>query len=920
MKRRYHIFNILSCYIKFIIYFLLFINLFTNLPLYVNAQDIQQLADWEKLYQHNLYNATIFQINNLSDISPDLKNYVIGTCYYFIGNYDLAEYYLKQVSTHLFKYKHDPVAFYLGIIYFFKNDFLISATYFNEISSNYDSLIEAGKFIYYFSLALIEIGKQDLALKFLKIGLESNYDFYKQYYSFTIAKIYFNLQDYSKAASEFENFLYLYSDSSLADDTLYYLGKSYYYLKDFKNAKKAFSSIINLYRSSEYYYSSLFYLGQITGNKIYLEEIISKNQSFDLIDYVYYYLAKLYYEEGSNDKAYQYFTQSFNKTNNQLLKYNCIVFLIKIKGDIPISYLEKLNTNQRKPILEYILSNYFYFKQYDKIFEYEKSAFSNEILTDPVTLSILGKTYLETQNIGKALNFFLEALKFNPLDYKLYFFIGYCYYKLEDYENAQKLFNKVISENNIEPYYGYYSYLYLGILELKKGNYKSSSTFFEQILLKYPTFKSIGEVYYFMSIVYYNLRDFRKALSAIEFAYASNVLGKMRLAIISQYTIIMMRFDLDKTQQLFEEYENLNDDKGSIYALAIKVAEYFFSLNKYELSLYFYNKALKYSEQQNQKLDITLQLVSIYYNTQKYDTAFSILQDLINQNIEYRKKDILFYYFNVAIQNKNLDASNLLLKLGNQQIKDYSNFIIQFLIIFKEKNQFDEAISYIDKLLNNFNDLDLPIKYELMLNKALILMEENKIEQAFNQFQIIYQIFNDKQKDLELYLVDCAIKIKNYDFLIQKIPVLFSYNDQILDTNSFYLILKLYFIGKIDEQFIKELNEKNLINQDDIRFTIFFIYLNNKLNLKKQQELFKPYLTSKNSSTTYWARFFYSIALYESKDYKNSKLLLESLIQFSDDMQKELIYYFLSLIENQERKEKKYWDLLIKEYPFSLFI
>ncbi|MCR4421106.1 MAG: tetratricopeptide repeat protein [Spirochaetales bacterium] len=916
MKRQYHTFNILNCFIKLLVFFLAFINI----SLYTNAQDFDQLADWEKLYLHNLYNATIFQINNIQDISSDLKNYVIGTCYYFIGDYDLAEYYLKQVSTHLFKYKHDPVAFYLGIIYFFKNDFLISATYFNEISANYDSLIEAGKFIYYFSLALIEIGKQDLALKFLKIGLESNYDFYKQYYSFTIAKIYYNLQDYLKAASEFENFLYLYSDSSLADDTLYYLGKSYYNLKDFKNAKKAFSSIINLYRNSEYYYSSLFYLGQITGNKIYLEEIILKNQSFDLIDYVYYYLAKLYYEENQNDKAYQYFTQSFIKTKNQLLKYNCIVYIIKIKGDIPISYLEELNPNQRKPILQYILSNYFYFKQYDKILEYEKSAFSKEILSDPVTLGILGKTYLETQDISKALNFFLEALKYNPLDYKLYFFIGYCYYRLEDYENAQKLFNKVILENGIEPYYGYYSYLYLGILELKKGNYKNSSSFFEQILLKYPTFKSIGEVYYFMSIVYYNLKDFRKALSAIEFAYASNILGKMRLAIISQYAIVMMRFDLEKTQQLFNEYENVSDNNSSIYSLAIKIAEYYFSLNKYDLSLYFYDKALKYCEQQYQKLDITLQLISIYYNTQKYETAFLILKDLVDQDIDYRKKDILFYYFNVAIQMKNLEAASLILKLNNLQIKDYSNFIIQFLSIFKEKNQFNEAVSFIDKLLNNFNDLDSYIKYELMLNKALILMEMNKVDQAFDQFQKIYQLFDDKQKDLEPYLIDCAIKIKYYDFLIQKIPVLFSYNDQILDTNSFYLILKLYFIGKIDEQFIKGLNEKNLIKQDDIRFTIFFIYINNKLNIKKQQELLKPYLTSKNSTTTYWARLFYSIALFESKDYKNSKLLLESLIQFSDDMQKELIYYFLYLIENQEGKEKKYWDILIKEYPFSLFI
>ncbi|MEJ5272964.1 MAG: tetratricopeptide repeat protein [Spirochaetota bacterium] len=900
------------------IFYLIFVLISFSYNIY--AQDIPQISGWEKLYDHKLYNATIFQIKNVNNISLDLKNYVIGTCYYFIGNYELAEFYLKQVSSHLFSYKNDPVAFYLGIIFFFKNDYLISATYFNELSTIYDSLIEAGKYIYYFSLSLIEIGKQDLAIKFLKIGLDSNYEYYKQYYSFTIAKIYYNLQDYFKAANEFENFLFNFSDSSLVDDTLYYLGKSYYYLKDYKNAKKAFSSIINLYRSSEYYYSALYYLGQITGNKVYLEQIISKNPNFNLIDYVYFYLAKLYFEDTEYEKAYQYFNEAFFKTKDQTLKYNCIVYILKIKGDISISYLEELNPQQRKPILEFILSNYFYFKQYEKIFNLEKSIFASEIMTNHTTLTILGKTYLEINKIENSLKYFLEALKYSPADYRLYFFIGYCYYKLEDYENSQKLFNKVLLENNLEPYYGYYSYLYLGILELKKGNFKTSSQYFEQIILKYPTFKSIGEVYYFLSIAYYNLRDYKKAVSAIEFAYASNVLGKLRLAVISQYAVIAMRFDLNKTRQLFEEYESVSEDNDSIYSLAIKIAEYLFSLNKYDEAKYYYDKALLFSEDENKKIDITLQIISIYYNTQKYEIAFSNLEELLNKNVKYRINDILFFYFNVSIQLKNLNAANILLSLSEEQIKGYSDFIIQFLNIFKEKKQYNSAIDYIDNILTKFTNLDNLLVYEIMLNKASLLMDDNKVSLAFDQYLLIYEKFSDKKKDLELYLIDSAIKMKKYEFLIEKIPVLFSYNDEILTTNAFYLLLKLYFVGKVDDKFINEIIEKYTLKDNDIRFLLFTIYLNNKTNIKKQMEQLKPYLTSKNTTTTYWARFFYSIAMYDSKDYKNSKLLFESLISFSDDMQKEIIYYFLSLIEKLEGKENKYWNLFIKEYPFSLFI
>lgn len=916
MKEQFHIVKPIKKYLLFT-FFIIFIPFFSN---FVNAQEIYEISSWDKLYQHGLYNATIFQINKTEGVQSDLKNYVLGTCYYFIGKYDLAEFYLKKVSSHFFRYKHDPVAYYLGIISFFNNNFLISATYFNEISSNYDKLEESGKFIYYFSLALIEIGKPDIALKFLQIGLDSNYEFYKQYYSFTIAKIYYNLQDYSKAASEFEKFLFLYSDSSLADDTLYYMGKSYYNLNDFKNAKRAFSSIISLFRTSEYYYSSLYYLGQITGNKIYLEEIILKNPSFNLIDYVYYFLAKLYYEEGQSDKAYIYFNEAFFKTENQLLKYNCIVYIIKIKGDISISYLEQLNSNQRKPILEFLLSNYFYFKQFEKIFNLEKSIFSQEINSSSSMLAIIGKTYLETQNVKKSLEIFLEALKLNPIDYKLYFFIGYCYYKLEEYDNAQKLFNKVILEINIEPYYGYYSYLYLGILELKKGNYKNSQQYFEQILLKYPTYKTIGEVYYFISIVFYNLHDYRKALSAIEFAYASNILGNLRLAIIYQYTLVMMRFDSTKTMQLFNEFENISEDNKQVSSLSLKLAEYYFSLSKYEVAKSFYDKALIYTEDEKNKIDIILQILTIYYNTQKFEQAFVELKELVKSQNSYRKKDILFLFFNTAIQLKNLEAADLLLSLDNEQLAIFNNFIFQFLNFYKEKKMYNDALNYINNMMKKIEGSNNIIEYDLLLNKAQIFTDMNELEKAFEQYQKMYEKYFEKRKDIEYFIVDCALKLKNIQFLINKIPVLLGYDDENLRNYGFYVTLKLYLLGKIDDKYIFNLNNQNFFRQDDIKFIIFSLYLSNKMNLKKQTESLKQYLSSKNPDTAYWARFFYALALFDAKDLKNSRLLAESILSYSNDFQKEFVYYLLSMIENIEGKEKKYWELLLKEYPSSLFL
>lgn len=914
MKDLFHInkFAILLLFFSFV--FILFFSIPSS------AQDFYEIANWEKLYSHNLYTATIFQINKVTDIPDDLKNYVLGTCYYYIGKYELAETFFKKVSSTLFRYKHDPVSFYLGIIAFLKNDFLVSATYFNEIAGIYNELEESGKFLYYFSLALIEIGKTDLALKYLNIGIESEYQFYKQYYSFTIAKIYYNLHDFNKASVEFEKFLFLYSDSTLADDTLYYLGKSYYYLKDYKSAKRSFSSIINLYRNSEYYYSSLYYLGQITGNKIYFEEIILKNPGFNLIDYVLYYLAKIYYSDNMYEKAFDYFLEAFNRTENQSLKYNCIIFMIKIKGDISSSFLQKLNEEQRKPILEYILSNYFYFNQLDKIFKYEKSIFYNEILSNYKTLIVLAKAYLKIDDYKKSLNLFLDALKLNPADYKLYFFIGYCYYKLSDFENAFKMFNKVIIESNIELYYGYYSYLYLGIIELKQNNFKNSQQYFEQIILKYPTYKTIGETYYFLSIVFYNLKDYHKSLSAIEFSYSSNISGMMRLAVIYQYAIVSMRFDFVKTEELFNEYKNLSEDKKQIFLLAIKIAEYSFSLGKYDSAKFYYEKALLYTEDNKEKIDLLIQLATIDYNTKDYTTAYLKMLELINDKIEYRYKDILFLFFNCAIQLKKFDAAKYILNINPEIFNDFNNFFIQFINIYKEQSLYGDAIKFIDTIIEKYSNIDNSIKYNLLLNKALIYFEQNNYEFALKEFQDLYQQFPEKQRDLELYIIDCSLRYKDFELLISKIPVLLKYNDENLYNNAFYLILKLYFMGKIEQNFIKELIDSDLLKAEDFKVSILLLYIENKGKLKDFTQNIKEYLSSKNSENAYWSRFFYSIALLDAKNFKNSRLILESLINVSDYFQKEFLYYFLYLIEKTEGKEKKYWESLSKDYPFSIFL
>lgn len=905
-----------------------FVNLFTlffvlasffiSIPIF--AKETDGIPDWTALYQHKFYSAVIFQLEKDFTIEKDLKNYVLGTSYFFLSEYNEAKIYLQSIKSSNFKFINDPVGYYLGMIYFFEKNYAKSVSYFNEISADYDNLIEKDKFFYYFGLALNEVGKYDLALKYLKIGLESEYENFKPYYSFTIGKIYYNLADFSNAVAEFEKFLYKYVDSTLIDDTLYYLGKSYYALNDLKNAKRAFSSIYNLYKTSEYFSSSIYYLGLITGNKIYFEEIISKYPNFEKIDYAYYYLAKIQFDEKDNDGSYKNFSKCFDISNNQDLIYNCIVYMIKIKGDIPIFYLERLNEQQRKVILEYLLNSYLYFNQREKIKNLENSIYIDEINRNSATLFIFGKFYLRENNIEKSLSYFSKALALNPVDYRILFFNAYCYLQLGNLEFAQKLFEKVLYEKNLEAYYGYYSYLYLGTIEIKKQSYKTAIYYFEQIILKYPTYPSLGEVYYFLSVSYYNIHDYNKSLKAIELAYKSPVYGKYRLAFLRHYSIVLLRFDLAKSLSIFEEYVSCEENKSEIYQLAMKLADYSFTDYKYDYAMILYKYASKFAETNKQVIDSNIQIIMIYYNQKNYDKAYENIKSILSDSLSYRKKDILFVFFSVAIQLEDETAAQYFNQLNEGEIKDFSNFIFPFITIFQKKGKYEEALNFIDFVLDKTKD-NPSLNLEILSQKAYLLKILAKNDEAFALYEsLLEQANEDKKVEIELQLIELATKLKNYEYLSSQIEPLLNYNDTNLDSSAFYLLLKLFLKQKIDKNYIYKIaNQYPRLNKYKY-FEIFIQYLQNQNDIKKQTDSSKKYVTSSNQETAFWGRLFYSFALFDNNDTKNSKAIAESLLTVADREQKEIIYYLLVLIEKSNGKEKNYWNLFTQEYPESILL
>lgn len=309
--------------------------------------------------------------------------------------------------------------------------------------------------------------------------------------------------------------------------------------------------------------------------------------------------------------------------------------------------------------------------------------------------------------------------------------------------------------------------------------------------------------------------------------------------------------------------------KGSVYCLSG-------NLNQ---GIEYYNKALNLSEYNYEALiNKSIALKKL----EKYQDVLDCLEKLIM--ITKKDKDDIFFERSNCFQKlgqyeeaiKSLDKA---LKINPNNAK-YLFEKGKYLNILNKK---DEAISCVDKILQNYNNLDYKdnnIKYiidESHLLKIKIFIDKNNIESIVKEFKEIkksnqmdktfleslikygHSFYKKRYFNLAIQYYDLILDIKpnNEDAMIKK-------GDMLLCENNFKGALELY--EKVLE--INEYNEESLIgigvckyNMDEINDSI--IYFDKVLKINKEN---KNAINNK------------AIALFNKGDNK----FLENLIKKSD--------------------------------------
>ncbi|MCX8058505.1 MAG: tetratricopeptide repeat protein [Spirochaetes bacterium] len=914
--------------IIFILFILIRINIlaydflsndFSNQDKYLNYNKEEILFYFKnKLFYKVILNCLVIvnsqiYFETLSDKEKDFYYYLLGVSNFYLGNFDLSKSYFEKIKEEYFKLYYEYCEYYKGVISFFFQDYKQSTIWFNKISKFEDKINEIGKYYYYFSISLIQIGEFDLAFYFLNKGINSNDEIYKPYLSFTLGRLYFNLSLFDKAEIEFRRFLLKYAESDLIDDTIYYLGKSYYKQKKYKEAKDEFNIIIKNYPKSEYFFYSYYYLGKITGNKIYFEYILLNNPSFENIDYVFYYLGRL---EDNKDLAKIYFENCINKTNDKMLAYNSLIYMLNFEND----YKEKLNL-----ILKYINN----IENKEKIFNYALNLIYNNLSFDFFQtiyethylnnkefyennyeiLYNLGRVFALKKDFEKSLEFFLKSYKINQNDYKLNYYLGYSLYELGKHEEAIVYLNNAIEKAKRRDLFYDLSIKLICFYYIEKNDLNKAFTLFSNFIENNPSSPIYYEILYYHSIVSYNLKKYDIAYNSIKKCLNGVKLeDQLYINVIYSSIKIIGKKNINEAAALYKE-KVLQIDKN--YSLAFYIIDSYINTKNYIKALEFCDLIYNSNSESEIQVDVLIKKYLIYYNLKNYEKALSELKKALNIDSNY-KKDLIYYYLvelNILIKdNVFVNYFNSLIKFENKKLIFDASYLI-YSYYYKEK-ELDKALIYLDYCLNYVEDKDS--KNNILFNKANILYELNLLE---NSALILEDLINRQYNEFVInnFLFYIYLKLKNIEKIKEK-GIFNIYNNK-SEEIKYISFIYLYFLKEFD--LIEEETFKNILyyfiqNKISNRTYFLAIYINEfyyNNNFEKFTKEFRSNIQSKDNYISFWTRYFFALFYYKQKDYNNAYKVFEAIIDFNLSPENEIVYYYLYFLEKKGYvKSNKYND------------
>ena len=520
--------------------------------------------------------------------------------------------------------------------------------------------------------------------------------------------------------------------------------------------------------------------------------------------------------------------------------------------------------------------------------------------------------------------------KDRTLENKVYFLIGQIHLNNNNYDEAQKYFEKCI-KNNPKLEIELFAKLYYVRSSTKSSDQETINKYFKKVIRDKKNNDYLNRIYFELGQYYYEKDSLNKALD------------NYKLSI--QKTI---------------------NNKNLLFKAHLEIANiHYYKYNNYSISKLYYDSALQNINRENvlykqlkDKSDVLNKLVDNLLTINKNDSLISltklsqneldnILNDYINKLKQEKKKkkvepkeslnfydedskiitttnNSVWYFNNISIVNRGKDE--FYSKWGDRNLTD--NWRVQSKIIFVSNNEIEiEKKSIITSEKSNSENINkeylislLPFKIE---DKKILL---NEIEKSLYELGKIYiQNLNEIHKGIKTYtqlinrfsesefLPDVLYQLyllseeKNYykNYIIEKFPesifakLIINPNYEIDEFEEYNLLLDLYKL--LYEKLLSEKNDYVIRQIDSLKI------------LYKQNEYFENLSLLKSIAK---GKKHGSFTLqYELKKFLKNSLLINtseyanSLLNSAKDVQKKFV--FSGLPKLVKTKDQKFYYIII---------
>ncbi len=291
--------------------------------------------------------------------------------------------------------------------------------------------------------------------------------------------------------------------------------------------------------------------------------------------------------------------------------------------------------------------------------------------------------------ISEAINYYLNALQFDPTAKELYFSLASAFYKIKEFDKGIEYAHKGLAfVSDSSEMYGLIAAGYIG-----KGDLKNAVTIYKKINELKPLDTGVIQT---IALIYEGMGDLNSAMKTLlEFPDSlKNADIYNRLGTIAGKS----QNHMDAIKYYKQAY--VLDTTKALPLIGIGTG--FDILNVKDSAIYYYELALKYDDSN----DLRKRLLDLYSDTEQYEKIISVAHEILKFDYydAYVRRSLGFALYKLGLFNEALNE--FLISAGLNPLDDYSRFYIARINL--EKRKYDEAQQAIEdaiKINPNFTEL-----------------------------------------------------------------------------------------------------------------------------------------------------------------------------------------------------------------------